>query len=130
MKLIKPTDAAINRRKFFDATGKYTVGGLAALGMLGSPHLNSQTRLTAEQAGSSLISNLSRFITTTRYDAIPPTVLESAKIAIMDCLGVAVAGAREESAQITARLARDESAKEEATIYGQRFKSSVVQARS
>jgi hypothetical protein len=62
MKLIKPTDAAINRRKFFDATGKYTVGGLAALGMLGSPHLNSQTRLTAEQAGSSLISNLSIYI--------------------------------------------------------------------
>jgi 2-methylcitrate dehydratase PrpD len=128
MKLIKPADVTINRRKFFDATGKYTVGGLAALGLLGSPHLNSQTRLTADQAGSSLISNLSRFITTTRYDAIPPTVLESAKIAIMDCLGVAVAGAREESAQITARLARDEAAKEEATIYGQRFKSSVVQA--
>src|SRR5215470_6235807 len=128
MKVIKPTDAAISRRKFFDATGKYTVGGLAALGMLGSPYVNSQARLPADQAGSSLISNLSRFITTTRYDTIPLTVLESAKIAIMDCLGVAVAGAREESAQITGRLARDEGAKEEATIYGQRFKSSAQQA--
>src|SRR5262245_26658844 len=128
MKVIKPTDAAISRRKFFDATGKYTVGSLAALGMLGIPYVNFQARLPADQTGSSLISNLSRFIATMRYDTIPPTVLESAKIAVMDCLGVAVAGAREESAQITGRLARDEAAKEEATIYGQRFKSSVVQA--
>jgi len=119
---------AISRREFFDATGKYTVGGLAALGMLGSSHLYSQTRPSSDPAGSSLISNLSRFVANTRYDTIPPTVFEPAKIAIMDCLGVAVAGAREESAQIAAKLARDETGKEEATIYGQRFKSSVAEA--
>src|SRR5262249_37245619 len=39
-----------------------------------------------------------------------------------------VAGAREESALISARLVREEGAKEETTVYGQRFKSSAAQA--
>src|SRR5713101_4917815 len=93
MKGTQSTDSAISRRKFLDATGKYTVGGLAALGMLRNSQLNSQTRLPTDQAGS-LMSKLSRFIASTRYDTIPPRVLETAKIAIMDCLGVAVAGAQ------------------------------------
>src|SRR5215471_7475974 len=113
MKVKKSTQRAIDRRTFFGATGKYTVGGLAALGMLGSSHLNSQTRVTADLPASSLISNLSTFVVSARYDSIPPAVLESAKIAVMDCLGVTVAGAREESAQIAARLAREEAAKGE-----------------
>jgi 2-methylcitrate dehydratase PrpD len=74
-----------------------------------------------------LVTKLARFVVNTRYDNIPPKALETAKIAIMDCLGVAVAGGTEESAQISGRLAREERAKEETTIYGQRFKSSVLQ---
>ena len=123
MKVKKSADAVISRRKFLDSS----VVGLTAMGMLRSSHLNSQTRVPADQAGT-LMSKLARFIAETRYDAIPPGVLESAKIAIMDGLGVAVAGAREESARITGRLAREEGAKEEATVYGQRFRSSAVQA--
>jgi 2-methylcitrate dehydratase PrpD len=46
----------------------------------------------------------------------------------MDCLGVAVAGSREESGLITSSLVREEGAKEESVIYGQKFKSSAVQA--
>src|SRR5439155_4784773 len=127
MKRKKSTGKAISRRKFLDATGKYTVGGLAALGMPGGFQLNSQTRDATDLAGS-FISKLSSFIANVRYDTIPPRVLDTAKTAIMDCLGVAVAGGREESAQICGRLVRDEGAKEETTIYGQRFKSSAVQA--
>src|SRR5882672_7052483 len=112
MKGKKSTDSAISRRKFLDATGKYTVGGLAGFAMLGSSHMNSQTRVPTDQAGS-VMSKLTGFIANARYDTIPPRVLEAAKIAIMDSLGVAVAGAREESAQISGRLAREEGAKEE-----------------
>src|SRR5262249_50784339 len=54
--------------------------------------------------------------------------LETAKTAITDCLGVAVAGAKEESAQIIGRMIRAGEAKPEATIYGQRFKSTALQA--
>ena len=128
MKGTKSTKSAISRRKFLAATGKYTVGGLAALGMLGSSQLSSQTRVPTGQTGS-LMSPLSRFITNTRYDTIPPRVLETAKIAIMDCLGVAVAGASEQSAQIIGRLAREEGAKQETTIYGQRWNAAVYGER-
>src|SRR5437868_4787812 len=103
----KSTDRAMSRRKFLDTTGKYTVGGLATLGMLGNSQLNSQARVPTDQA-EALTSKLSGFIANLRYDTIPPKVLETAKIAIMDCLGVAVAGAREESAQIAGKLVREE----------------------
>jgi 2-methylcitrate dehydratase PrpD len=123
----KSTDRGITRRTFLDTTGKYTVGGMAALGGLGTSPVNSQSTIPANPGGA-FMSKLSGFVAATRYEAIPPKVVETAKIAIRDCLGVAVAGAREESAQIGGKLVREEAAKEETTVYGQRFKSSAVQA--
>src|SRR5437764_3983005 len=76
MKRKKSTGKAISRRKFLDATGKYTVGGLAALGMPGGFQLNSQTRDATDLAGS-FISKLSSFIANVRYDTIPPRVLDT-----------------------------------------------------
>src|SRR5438552_15651016 len=78
--------------------------------------------------GAPLMPKLTGFVAGLRYDAIPPKTLEIAKTAIMDCLGVSVAGGREQSAQIMGKLALEEHAKEEATIYGQRFKSSALHA--
>src|SRR5437773_1620088 len=75
-----------------------------------------------------LVSKLSSFIANTKYETIPSRALENAKVAIMDCLGVALAGSREQSARIVGRLAREKEAREETTIYGQGFKSSAVQA--
>src|SRR5262245_1617183 len=112
----------INRRGFLDAAGKYTLGGLTALRIVGGSPLSY-----AAQNDLPLVTKLSRFVANVRYDTIPPKGFEMAKTAIMDCLGVAVAGGTEESAQISGRLAREERAKEETTIYGQRFKSSVLQ---
>ena len=48
MKGTKSTNSAISRRKFLDATGKYTVGGLAALGML--VHLEPEQLLESYRA--------------------------------------------------------------------------------
>ena len=45
-----------------------------------------------------------------------------------DCLGVALAGSKEEDAKICAEIARQEGAKEEATVIGQGFRSSALQA--
>jgi 2-methylcitrate dehydratase PrpD len=125
MKRVKPPDSAITRRQFFDTTGKYAVSGMA-LGILPSAQSNSQTTTPAPLAFA--MPALSSFVANMRYDSIPPKALETARVAILDCLGVAIAGSREESGLITSRLVREEAAKEESVIYGQKFKSSAVQA--
>jgi len=120
---------SINRREFLDVAGKYAVRGLAAAGIAESLQQNSAlARQAPTEQTASLVSNISRFVVNTRYDAIPLKALETAKTAILDSLGVAVAGGTEESAQITGKLVREERAKEETTIYGQHFKSSASEA--
>ena len=73
-------------------------------------------------------ANLSRFVVETKYERIPAKALETAKTAVMDCLGVTLAGSKEECAKICAEIARQEGAKEEATVIGQGFKSSALHA--
>jgi 2-methylcitrate dehydratase PrpD len=118
MKRQQPTGSAISRRAF--------LGGFAALGVMPAPQGRIATN-PADQA-ESLMPRLARFIANTRYDSIPAKALETAKTAILDTLGVAVAGGREESAQISGKLAREDGGKEETSIYGQSFKSSALQA--
>jgi 2-methylcitrate dehydratase PrpD len=113
----------VDRREFLEAAGKYTVSGFAAAGIIES--LGTNSAMAAPEAGT---SNVARFTVNTRYDALPPKALEWAKTAILDCLGVAVAGSREESSRICAALARQEKAIEEAVVYGHGFKSSAVEA--
>jgi 2-methylcitrate dehydratase PrpD len=109
----------LNRREFFVAT--------TAIGILGTPgSLPLSAQIRSETP--SFTPDLARFTASIRYDSIPPKAIQNAKTAILDGLGVAVAGATEESAVITGRMVREEGAKEEATVYGQRFKSSVIQA--
>ncbi|MDZ4347477.1 MAG: MmgE/PrpD family protein [Candidatus Binatia bacterium] len=73
-------------------------------------------------------AKLARFVAETKYEKIPAKALETAKTAVMDCLGVALAGSKEECAKICAEIARQEGAKEEATVIGQGFKSSALHA--
>jgi 2-methylcitrate dehydratase PrpD len=107
----------IDRRDFL-------IAGVAA-SAIRPKFAQNPSRTTTEPA--SVMPKLSTFVANMRYDSIPPKALDTAKTAIMDCLGVAVAGGREQSAQICGRFAREERAKEETTIYGQRFRSSVLQ---
>jgi 2-methylcitrate dehydratase PrpD len=71
---------------------------------------------------------LAEFISGLRYDQIPPEAIQTAKRAILDCLGVALAGSREEDAKICAEIARQEGAVEESVVLGSGFKSSAMQA--
>ena len=73
-------------------------------------------------------SATAKFALGVRFDALPPKAVDWAKTAILDCLGVAIAGSRETSSQIVAKLAREEGKKPEATLYGHAFKSSAAQA--
>ena len=73
-------------------------------------------------------AKLAGFATELNYKDIPPKALQTAKIAVRDCLGVALAGSREEDAKICAEIARQENAKEETSVIGQGFKTSALQA--
>jgi 2-methylcitrate dehydratase PrpD len=73
-------------------------------------------------------AKIARFVVDTKYETIPSKAIETAKIAVRDCLGVALAGSKEEDAKICAEIARQEDAKEEASVIGQGFKSSALQA--
>src|SRR5262245_25106497 len=73
-------------------------------------------------------AKIAQFIVDTRFENLPPKAIGTAKVAVRDCLGVALAGSREEDAQICARVARQEQAKEETSVIGQGFKSSALNA--
>jgi 2-methylcitrate dehydratase PrpD len=71
---------------------------------------------------------IAKFVVDTKYETIPSKAIETAKLAVRDCLGVALAGSKEEDAKICAEIARQEDAKEESTVIGQGFRSSALQA--
>ena len=73
-------------------------------------------------------AKLAGFATDLKYEKIPPKALETAKIAVRDCLGVALAGSQEEDAKICAEIARQEDAREETGVIGRGFKTSALQA--
>jgi 2-methylcitrate dehydratase PrpD len=75
-----------------------------------------------------ITKKVSQFVSQTEYDRLPIEVINAAKTALIDCLGVTLAGSREQSAIICAEIVREEGATAEATVFGQGFKSSAAQA--
>ena len=105
----------MNRRQFLDA---------AALGIIASTASKSAWAQSpnATQAAP-LIRTMAGFVNRLRYQDIPAKPLEISKTAIMDTLGVSLVGGTEESARAIGRVALEERAKQESTVYGQRFRS-------
>jgi 2-methylcitrate dehydratase PrpD len=73
-------------------------------------------------------AKIAGFVTELKYTSIPTRAVQTAKSAVRDCLGVALAGSKEEDARICAEIARQENAREDATVIGQGFKTSALQA--
>jgi 2-methylcitrate dehydratase PrpD len=73
-------------------------------------------------------ARVAQFVAETRYDKLPAEAVATAKEALLDCLGVTLAGSKEESGKICGEIARQERAREESTVLGQGFKSSALQA--
>jgi 2-methylcitrate dehydratase PrpD len=73
-------------------------------------------------------AKIARFVVETEFKKIPSEAVTMAKTAMLDCLGVALAGSKESSARICAEIARQEHAKEESSVIGQGFKSSAMHA--
>jgi 2-methylcitrate dehydratase PrpD len=66
-------------------------------------------------------SKIAEFVPAVTYDIVPPEALETAKLAVLDCLGVALAGSRAEDAEICAALVRAEQGRDETSVYGHGF---------
>ena len=73
-----------------------------------------------------LAEKVSEFIAGSDFDRLPPDVVEAAKAAFLDCVGVALAGSDEESGRICGALAQQESRAAEATVIGQGFRTSAT----
>src|SRR3954468_10257626 len=71
---------------------------------------------------------VAEFVVGLRLAQVPTAAVAAAKGGILDSVGVALAGSREEPGRIAAELARDESAREESALFGHRSRSSAALA--
>ncbi len=67
---------------------------------------------------------LSRFICQTSYEDLPSELIAAAKMAILDFIGVAMAGSQEPSGKIISDIVRENRSIPEATVIGGGFKAS------
>jgi 2-methylcitrate dehydratase PrpD len=68
------------------------------------------------------------YIVGSRFDNIPAKALTVAKGAMLDCVGVALAGARQPGGMITAQWARDTAGAGRSAVWGHGFKTSAHDA--
>jgi 2-methylcitrate dehydratase PrpD len=75
-----------------------------------------------------ITGTLSRFVVETRIDDIPDAVFVASRDALIDTLGVALAGAREPAAEIAARWVEETGARPQATMWGRAVATSAAEA--
>jgi 2-methylcitrate dehydratase PrpD len=68
------------------------------------------------------------FVVGSRFEDVPAKALAVAKGAMLDCVGVALAGARQPGGMIPAQWARDAAGSGRATVWGHGFKASAHDA--
>ena len=71
---------------------------------------------------------IARFVVETTLDTVPSAAVDTAKTAFTDSLGVALAGSQDGAGTLAAGIARDEGAREEASVIGHGFRTSSQQA--
>lgn len=81
-----------------------------------TPDVSGITRKLAENSNS------------LRFDALPADVVSIGKCCLIDWLGVTLAGAQEEMSEILQAEAKEEGAREQASVIGGGFKTSLMQA--
>ncbi|MPZ44753.1 MAG: hypothetical protein GEV05_15390 [Betaproteobacteria bacterium] len=73
-------------------------------------------------------AKLARFIVETGFDEIPPDAIAAAKRAILDTLGVALSGTREQSAKIVAKVVANLGGQPSASLFGAPLRTSPSNA--
>jgi 2-methylcitrate dehydratase PrpD len=71
---------------------------------------------------------VAEFVVGLRLTQVPAAAVAAEKGGILDSVGVALAGSREEPGRIAAELARDEGAREESGLFGHHVRSSAAVA--
>lgn len=72
-----------------------------------------------------LYQHIANFIHETRFEDLPPSLINVVKSALIDFVGVSIAGATQNSVASAMAYAKYSSSKEEATIFGHAKKTSV-----
>ena len=76
----------------------------------------------------STTEELSQLISQTTFAAIPPEVVEVAKVVILDGLGVTLAGSLEPAARIVAEYVGEMGGTAQCSVFGHGFQTSPVMA--
>jgi 2-methylcitrate dehydratase PrpD len=71
---------------------------------------------------------LARFVSETTLVNVPTAAVATAKVAVMDSLGVALAGSQDEAGTLAAHIVREEGSEEQASVLGHGFQTSAQQA--
>src|SRR5215510_9611126 len=110
---------ALDRRSFLSA-GALTLGTLTTL-----PDLAWAQPSGAGEAGGKQISRLlAEFIAGFELKNAPPEVIDRARVAFIDTMGVMLAGSREEVAHLALEMVKLEGATQTASIVGQSLRTS------
>src|SRR5262245_18845611 len=75
-----------------------------------------------------LTQRLAEFVINTRTSEVPAEVLDAARDALIDTIGVALVGSLDEVGEITLRYVSDLGARREATVWGSHVSTSMAEA--
>jgi 2-methylcitrate dehydratase PrpD len=75
-----------------------------------------------------LTRRLAEFIRDTRFEDVPPPVIDKGKHALLDWIGCAIGGIEDDASRIITGYVRENGGKRQATVIGARLQTGVVQA--
>jgi 2-methylcitrate dehydratase PrpD len=102
------------------------LAGGSALALIGASNsaLAQQSGGKAAAAGKRLRQMLAEFVAGFDLRQVPPSVIERARVAFVDTIGVSVAGSHEEVSHIVAEMVKAEGSAPQCTVIGQSLRAS------
>lgn len=79
-------------------------------------------------SGVKITQRLAEFVASAQSETIPPTARDQARRALLDTLGVTLAGSREDASRIAADLVREQRGAGEAAVFGHGFSATASEA--
>jgi 2-methylcitrate dehydratase PrpD len=88
----------------------------------------NQQQLRQEKTMAKTTEAFAQFVADTRFEDIPPPVIDQAKKLMLDCIGIALAGSLDAAGKIIVELVKEMGGHPEASVIGAGFKTSVLNA--
>jgi 2-methylcitrate dehydratase PrpD len=122
-----PNGLGFSRRAFLTGTLAMSVASLMPLA--GAAHASASKKTSNPvNRSSAMTKKLAQFVADTNNNDIPAPMYEHAKIALLDTVGVLLAGKEEPVTKKLLHLANFTGGKEQSTVIGHGVKKSVTQA--